>query len=206
MGKNNEKESKILEVDFDSISQKIVSIGGVLEFYKQKFTAVWVQNELGYKYRIRKEAENVVIEHKEMLWSQGGVKDADETPMRVYDFEEARAFAKVIWFQEISFSVKKRTSYLLDLQKTDEGKVHIVIDEYSDLDGLVIPAFIEIEAVNREVILKVAKMLWYSEADLKDWGARSLVEYYKEKQTQKIWKKLIKKKSNPNFWNYEFTI
>lgn len=182
MAKNNEKESKILEVDFESISQKIVSIGGVLEFYKQKFTAVWVQNELWYKYRIRKEAENVVIEHKEMLWSQDGVKDADETPMRVYDFEEARAFAKVIWFQEISFSVKNRTSYLLDLEWSWEGKVHIVIDEYSDLDGLVIPAFIEIEALNREVILKVARMLWYDESDLKDWGARSLMEYYKNKQ------------------------
>ena len=154
MSQNKEVESKILEVDFEDISKKIVSIGWVLEFYKQKFTAIWMKNELWYKFRIRKEADKVNIEHKEL------------SP----------------WFHEVSFSVKNRTSYILDLEQSWEWKVNIVIDEYSDLDGFVIPAFIEIEALNRDVIVKVAKLLWFSESDLKDWWARSLMEYYKDKQ------------------------
>lgn len=181
MSKNNEKESKILEVDFEKMSEKIVSIWWKLDFFKQKFTAVWVQNELKYKYRIRQEWENVVNEHKEILSSNNWVKDADETPMRVYDFEEARAFAKVIWFKEISFSVKDRTQYILDLTKEWKWEVKIVLDDYSDLDGLKIPTLLEIEALNREVIVEVAKLLWYNESDLKDWSARNLFEYYGKK-------------------------
>lgn len=181
MAKNNEKESKILEVDFEKISQKIVSIWWKLDFYREMFTAIWVQNDLWYKYRIRKEWDNVVNEHKEILSSNNWVKDADETPMRVYDFEEARAFAKVIWFKEISFSVKERTQYLLDLTAEWKWEVKIVLDDYSDLDGLQIPALLEIEAISREVIVEVAKLLWYSEVNLKDWWARSLVEYYGKK-------------------------
>lgn len=181
MSKNNEKESKILEVDFEEMSKKIVSIWWKLDFYKQKFTAVWVQNELGYKYRIRQEWENIVNEHKEILSSSNWVKDADETPMRVYDFEESRAFAKVIWFNEISFSVKERTQYLLDLTDAWKWEVKIVLDDYSDLDGLQIPTLLEIEALNREVIVEVAKLLWYNEVNLKDWWARSLIEYYGKK-------------------------
>jgi adenylate cyclase class IV len=181
MSKNNEKESKILEVDFKKISEEIISIWWVLDFYKQKFTAVWVENELWYKYRIRKEWENVVTEHKEILSSINWVKDANETPMRVYDFEEARDFAKIIWFSEISYSVKERTQYLLDLTWEWKWEVKIVLDDYSDLDGLQIPILLEIEAVSREVIVEVAKLLWYNESDLKDWWARSLVEYYSKK-------------------------
>ena len=175
---NKEVESKILEVNFDEISKKILSIWWELEFFKKKFIAIWVQNELWYKYRIRKEWDNVVEEHKEILSWSNWVKEALETPKKVVDFEEARAFAKVIWFKEISFSVKDRTSYLLDLSEIWEWKVNIVIDEYSDLDGLKIPAFIEIEALNRDVIVKVAKLLWYEESDLKDWWAKKLIEYY----------------------------
>lgn len=181
MAKNNEKESKILEVDFDKMSKKIVSIWWKLDFYRERFTAVWVQNELWYKYRIRQEWDKVINEHKEILSSNNGVKDADETSMRVYDFEEARAFAKVIWFKEISFSVKERTQYLLDLTSEWKWEVKIVLDDYSDLDGLQIPTLLEIEAINREVIVEVAKLLWYPEKDLKDWWARSLVEYYQKK-------------------------
>lgn len=176
-------ESKILEVDFENISQKIVSIWWVLEFYKQKFTAIWMENELGYKFRIRKEADKVNIEHKELSPWKDWVKEAVETLMRAIDFEEARIFFPKIGFQEVSFSVKNRTSYILDLESSGEWKVNIVIDEYSDLDGLEIPAFIEIEARNRDIIVKVAKILWYTEADLKDWGARSLMEYYKNKNS-----------------------
>ena len=182
MSQNKEVESKILEVYFEDISKKIVSIGWVLEFYKQKFTAIWMENELWYKFRIRKEADKVNIEHKELSPWKDWVKEALETLMRAIDFEEARMFFPKIWFQEVSFSVKNRTSYILDLEQSWEWKVNIVIDEYSDLDGFVIPAFIEIEALNRDVIVKVAKLLWFSESDLKDWWARSLMEYYKDKQ------------------------
>lgn len=181
MSEHKEVESKILEVDFKDISKKIVSIGWVLEFYKQKFTAVWMENSIWDKFRIRQEWQKVNIEHKELSPGKDGVKEAVETLMRAIDFAEAKAFFPKIWFQEVSFSVKDRTSYILDLEQIWEWKVNIVIDEYSDLDGLVIPAFIEIEALNRDIIVKVAKLLWYTELDLKDWGAGSLKKYYKDK-------------------------
>ncbi len=181
MAINKEVESKIIEVNFEEMSKKIVKIGWVLEFYKQKFTAVWVENELGYKYRIRKEWARVMEETKKIISSTGWVKEADETPKEVYDFKEALDFAKAIGFKEISFSVKERTQYLLDLTTDGKWEVKIVLDDYSDLDGLQIPTLLEIEAINREVIVEVAHLLWFLEADLKDWWARSLVEYYQKK-------------------------
>lgn len=181
MSVNKEVESKIIDVNFDEMSKKIVKIGWVLEFYKQKFTAVWVENELGFKYRIRKEWQTVMEETKTILSSEKWVKIADEVPKEIVNFEQALDFAKAIGFKEISFSVKERTQYVLDLTAEWKWEVKIVLDDYSDLDGLTIPTLLEIEvdAMHSEVIAQVAHLLWFLESDLKDWGARTLSEHYK---------------------------
>lgn len=187
MKANREVESKILEVDFDVMCKNLNEIWAEQAFFRQRFTAIWMQNALGEKFRMREETEGefpiqygaIKLEHKEILSSEGGVKIADETPpVIIDDIEKGINFFQKIGFYQISKSVKKRTAYILDLQSEGKWKPEIVIDEYSDLDGLTIPAFIEIEAINREVIVQVAELLGYTEADLKDRGARTLVLYY----------------------------
>ncbi len=99
-------------------------------------------------------------------------------------------------FAETSRNVKDRVTYLLDLDCGSTAE--IVFDSYSDLDGMEIPALIEIEvaelpdsaveecagdvakltAAMREKIVTAAGLLGYAESDLKDWSARELSAHY----------------------------
>lgn len=158
-----ESESKILEIDFRDMTQKIEFIWWRLEFYKKEFTAIWMRNMLWEKFRLRQEGDDVVCEHKEIQKAEEWVKHADETPIRLSSsLEQWVTFFNKIWFKQISKSVKLRTSYLLDLSESWNWEANIVIDEYSDLAWLKIPPLIEIEAINRNVIVEIAKLLWFS--------------------------------------------
>lgn len=184
-----EIESKIIEVDFNETNEKLEKIWAVIDFFKREFKAVWVENNQWYKYRIRKEWEKVIEEHKEIILSEDWTKKAIETPKVVENFEDAKLFAKKIWFLETSFSVKNRTQYILNLSENREAK--IVIDEYSNLDWMEIPALLEIEvelAEENEVeekraletIKEIAELLGFKEKDLKKWTAKELADYYRK--------------------------
>lgn len=188
-----ELESKIIEVDFDTMDNKIRAIGAELEFQKTQFTAIWMQNERWEKLRVREEGSEVKVEVKNMFASVAWVKVAGEsTPIIYDDLSNALRSYMAKWYVEISKSVKKRTSYLLNLSSSPVHPVKLVIDEYSDLDGMRIPPLLEIEVeansntpeiveACKNVIVEVANLLGYSEEDLKDWSAKDLVDYYKQK-------------------------
>ncbi len=83
-------------------------------------------------------------------------------------------------YLEISKSVKNRTSYILQLVEYPKMPVKLVIDEYSDLDGMRLKPLLEIEVEAdsntpevveecKKVIVSVANLLGYQESDLKDW-------------------------------------
>lgn len=100
-------------------------------------------------------------------------------------------------FAETSRNVKDRVTYLLGLDCGSTAE--IVFDSYSDLDGMEIPALIEIEvaelpdsaveecagdvvkltAAMREKIVTVAGLMGYAEVNLKDWSARELSAHYR---------------------------
>lgn len=184
MSTHKEVESKILDVNFEEIFKKSQEIWGKLEFLKQEFISVRVKNILGIKFRIRKEWEYTMIEHKEKLWSRNWVKIANETSMKVLSFEEAREFAKKIWFNEISYSVKERTQFLLNLEDKWKWNAIIILDEYSNLEWIRIPTLLEIEAINKNVILEVSHLLWFNEKDLKAWWTKKVSQHYKSLQTK----------------------
>ncbi len=106
-------------------------------------------------------------------------------------------FFKTLGFSETSRNIKDRVTYLLGLGCGSTAE--IVFDSYSDLDGMEIPALIEIEvaelpdsvveecagdvaeltAAMREKIVTAAGLLGYAEGDLKDWSARELSAHYR---------------------------
>lgn len=173
---NKELEVKILWVDFDSISEKITEIWWVLEFFRTRFEAVWMKNSEWKKFRIRKEWDKVKVEHKEMVPNWDWLKEAIETWFSSDNFEWTINFFEKIWFKEISRDVKNRTSFIL--KNMWDWETRIVIDEDSNLWWLNIPTFIEIEAFSKEVILEVARLLWFDERDFRDWWAEDLIKFY----------------------------
>lgn len=188
-----EVEAKIIEVDFAIMDNKIRALGAELEFQKTRFTAIWMQNENGEKLRVREEWDMVKVEAKNVLVWSSGIKVAGEsTPIIYDDLSNALRSYMAKWYVEISRSVKKRTSYLLNFSSSPEHPVKLVIDEYSDLDWMRIPPLLEIEIeadsnapeiieTCKNVIVEVANLLGYSEEDLKDWSAKDLLDYYKKK-------------------------
>lgn len=186
-----EIESKILEVDVNSLTERLTELGAVYQFTKT-FVAIWLAGH-GTKFRVRKEGDTVVVEHKEMMEIGAKMKACYETGFQTEDMDDTLAFFKKIGFSEISKSVKERTAYTLDLGLL-EGAVEIVFDTYSDLNGQAIPTFIEIETKRipdviprrssmvkeaQNVIFKVTALLGYQPSDLKDWSSVELSAYYK---------------------------
>ena len=125
------------------------------------------------------------------------MKACQEVGFAADSFEGALGFFETLGFAETSRNVKDRVTYLLGL---DCGTaLEIVFDSYSDLDGMEIPALIEIEVAElpesviedsasdvgkltlamREKIVSAAGLLGYAETDLKDWSARELSAHYR---------------------------
>jgi len=88
---------------------------------------------------------------------------------------------EILWvkLEELNRSIKRRVSYLIE-DNTEFWNIRFDFDEYSDLDWMKIPEFLEIEATSWKVILQVAELLWFKEEELKDRDARELAEYYSE--------------------------
>jgi adenylate cyclase class IV len=177
MSENLEIEVKILDIDKEEISSKIEKLWWKLEFLNKPFKSVEMNNNDDVSCRVREEWDIVKVEYKEFLKSDWWAKKAIETGFSAFDYDAIVAFFEKIGFVQTYKNVKKRTSYLLEL---DEWVAHIDIDEYSDLDWIPIPAFIEIEATSMEIIKKVANLLWYSRDDFKNWWPWELKENYKK--------------------------
>lgn len=113
-------------------------------------------------------------------WKTKNLKE--KTVWEFSNLEEWIKHYESIWYRVVSRDVKRRTTFILDLSSIWKGKVKLEIDEYFDLFWIKnIPPLLEIEAISEEVVMEVAKLLWFKEADVKDWWTKKLYEYYKNK-------------------------
>jgi len=174
---DRELEIKILEVDNKELESKIYKLWW-LKTRDEIFEAIWMKNVNGKKVRVRKEWKDTSVEFKKKISGSWNIKESIEVWYHSDNFEKQIEVLELLWFIQISRSIKNRISYCLEKNNQHE-KVILDFDTYSNFEWLKIPQLLEIEAQSKKTIIKVAKLLGFEEFDFKNWWADELLEYYK---------------------------
>lgn len=174
-----EVEAKILDVSHEQLAGKIKEIGG-RKIFDGKLDARWYENVNGERVRVRIENEQTKVEYKKQIQTgDENIKQMQEFGYIVYNAEAQIQVLEALGLKEINRSVKNRVSYIIEWNDA-LAWVQLDFDKYSDLDGMDIPEFLEIEWPSNDVIFNVAEMLWFGVNDLRNFNAAELADYYKK--------------------------
>ncbi|MBN2880695.1 CYTH domain-containing protein [Candidatus Woesearchaeota archaeon] len=165
----NEVEVKILDVDVESISQKIVSLGGAKEFDDHMHAVFYRKDGINKTIRLRREGSRSIFCVKEKNDSSD-LMIRDEFEVEVSDFGIMNDIILRLGFIKKVEVNKHRIEYKLE-------NCHVAIDIYDDGK---IPPFIEVESDNAEDVYSVVSLLGYSKEDCKPWTGHKLMKYYRE--------------------------
>lgn len=189
MSENHEIEWKILGIRKAKVIASIEKLWWVLDYKDRVLRTVRLVDNDWKKVRVR---DHWAYIHAETKWKNQNNWKTKRRPEEIISVHCALdswvKFYKSKWYKVLRRDVKTRTTYILDLW-SEWWKVKLEIDEYSDLNWLEIPALLEIEATSEDVVHKVAKLLWFNDNDLKDWGTTTLFQYYYEKNNKNKFKK-----------------
>lgn len=213
--KNLEVERKILDVNFENIKAKVENIGWILEFTREKFHAIWVENISWVRFRIREEGKYWVRWESKIQDISGYKKEIWIEPKN--SLSETLAFANALWFFEISQTIKLRTQWVLQYKNRE---VRVLVDEFQDLRGLKdVPSLAEIEVIvwsdevkkGEKIIFEIGDLLWFaSEEILKMWETKLFEMYNSWKYVRRTQnanaKNLWPKDSKKMKWSWDFIL
>lgn len=149
---NAEIEAKFLNVNHDTIREKLNEIGATCQYPTHLMRRLVVQSDAmkdsGAYVRVRDEGDKVTLTYKRKDSNTvDGVKEAET---EVKDFDIAVAILRGLNFPWQSFQESKR-------EKWHVGEVEVVLDEWPWLKP-----FIEVEGPTEESIRLVAEKLGFS--------------------------------------------
>ena len=123
--------------------------------------------------RIRKGQDKTELTYKKVNYTETA-KVAEELTVEISDVEEMKKILQNLGLSEIENMQKVRTSYKLDSLRFD-------IDDYVGTYGF-IPAFLEIEAPNIDLIHTYAERLGFEAKDCLAWSTPQLIQHYSSKK------------------------
>lgn len=150
-----EFEAKILNVDPDEITARILAAGGAVvrpETLMRRRVYDIVAGDAGRWIRLRDSGSEITLAVKEI--AHDGIDGTTETEVRVDDFDTTDRLLQRLGFSAKSYQENRRTSFVLDGARLE-------IDRWP-----LIPAYLEVEGDSREHVLAVAARLGHGEADL----------------------------------------
>lgn len=151
-----EIEAKFLNVDFDSLRQKLTALGGVCEQPMRLMRRAIIEPpELEARdafIRIRDEGDKVTLTYKQFHdhTAFSGVKEIEVT---VGDFDDTLAILEQAGLKQKSFQESRRETWRL-------GGVEVVLDEWPWLNP-----YIEIEGRSESEVKDAAKVLGFVWSD-----------------------------------------
>ena len=159
-----ECEVKILEVDTESIKNRLHSLG-VREIFNGHIVADFFRNSNGKKIRLRKMAGNNVLTYK-IAYSTNTVLQNEEIEVVFDNYEGMVQVLLASGFELYGHSQKERVSYLYQ-------NIHFDIDTMAG-----IPTFLEVEAINVEDVKRGVELLGYTMDQTCTLTERTLKEHY----------------------------
>lgn len=170
-----EIEVKILEVNRLELEKKLLGLGAEKVFEGIISGVYFDTNDKTKIFRLRTENDKPILTLKNKILADG-VKEAEETEVEVKDYETMKKIVESLGYPVYLELIKKRISYKLNGTRFE-------FDKYLD-NWEHVPEFMEIEAKNKEEIIKNAKLLGFEEKDLKPWSGKEVERYYREKMNQ----------------------
>jgi len=172
-----EIEVKILEVNRPELEKKLLSLGAEKIFEGTISDVYFDTNDKTKLLRLRNENDKTIFTLKNKILADG-VKEAEETEVEVKDYETMKKIVESLGYSVYLELIKKRISYKLNGARFE-------FDNYLD-NWEHVPEFMEIEAKNKEEIIKNAKLLGFEERDLKPWSGKEVERHYREKNESRI--------------------
>lgn len=167
-----EKEVKILDVDRNKLSEKLMSLGakkisdGEINASFFDYPDKSIRNN-EKTVRLRKVGDKVFLTFKSPI-PHDSVKIKKEYEIEVSDFDKSKKILESLGLSEWLTMRKHRITYLIDNIRFEFDKHH---DQYE-----FVPEFLEIEAEDIDTIYKYAELLGYKKEDCKPWTVLDIVE------------------------------
>jgi adenylate cyclase class 2 len=149
-----EYEAKVLEIDPTDTSKRIIACGGrrIGEFLMRRYVYDIVPGDASRWIRLRDTGTKVTLTVKEI--AHDGIDGTSEVEITVDDFEATNELLSKLDFIPKSYQENRRISFVL------EG-ARLEIDYWPG-----IPPYLEIEAVSREEVVRIARLLGFDEREL----------------------------------------
>ena len=169
-----EVEVKFLEVDGGSLTRKLLAIGAKKIFEGEVF-AVYFEHPLGLigsseQLRLRRKRDVVKGDIVELTYKKdkekGKAKIADETEVKVSDYDAMHSLLRHLGFQEKRSQQKYRVSY----------QVKNFLYEFDTMPN--IPTFLEVEANSIKSLEEAVSLIGLSMENAKSWSGRDVIDYY----------------------------
>lgn len=169
-----EIEVKILEINRESVEQKLIALGAKMTFDDEMHAIYYdLQDDrlkkAGKALRLRKEGKRTILAlkvHRENRLA----KERAEIEVEVSGFEEMKTLLEGLGYTPWLEMQKHRTSY-------EYGGTRCELDHYCG-EHAFIPEFLEIEGGDIETIYGCAETLGFSRLSCLPWDAAELITYY----------------------------
>lgn len=176
---NHEIEVKILEVNEDAISQKLLDLGAK-KVFDGELDAIYYDKEneafrkCDERIRLRKRGDYAEFTFKRKV-SNETVKIEEEYQVRVDDFDGMRRILEELGVVEIRRYQKQRRTWVLN----------DMVFEFDFLwDG--VPVFMEIEGPTEAKVLEWVDKLGFSRDEAKSWSGSDVLRHYDVEPVEKM--------------------
>ena len=171
----NEIEAKVLEIDKEKLSEKLVDIGANKVFDSPIRSELYDfpdgRIEENGVLRLRTREDKSFVTRKEKI-AFDDAKEMHEIEFDIDDPKEFREFMNSIGAEKIHEGKKRRIKWVKD-------DIEYVIDK---IPG--IPLLLEVEAPDRDKMEDAFQELGFSMEETVNWGTKELMEHYKEGNNQ----------------------
>ncbi|CAN5180791.1 hypothetical protein BH09PAT3_BH09PAT3_5820 [soil metagenome] len=149
MSDNIEYEGKILDIDVDAVSKKIIALGGKAqkEAYFKRYVFDTVPAKQGEWLRLRTDGNETTLTYKKISSSQ--IDGTIEHEVVVSDFDNTLTILKNAGMSPKGYQENRREAYLLN-------GAELSIDYWPQLQP-----YLEIEAQNEEAVKEIARLLGF---------------------------------------------
>ena len=170
-----EIEVKILEVDQEALTKRLLGLGARLVFDGEIRGSFFDFNDKrlrskGCLLRLRETNDGAKLAFKD-AGVNTDVKSRDEFELKLDSPEMMRAILSGLGLESTVDTKKHRTSYKLDGASFE-------FDTYGG-----IPTYLEIEASSGDEVRKYVELLGFSMKDAKPWSWREVFHHYGKKET-----------------------
>lgn len=151
---NTEYEVRILEIDVESLENKLQGLGALYEdeINQKRYVYDIKPKREGKWIRLRKANENITLTIKDIV--SNSIDGTKELEIKVDDFEKTNLLLEDLGYINKGYQENKRKRYYID-------DVEIDIDSWP-----LIPTYVEIEGKSEETVIKTAEKLGYSKDDI----------------------------------------